>query len=355
MIKLGIIGLGKMGLLHLRNAKLISEVKIEAAADASRKRLKIAESLGVKNLFTDYGEMLRTDVDAVVIALPNWLHKDAAVAAAEAKKCTFIEKPLARTSEESKVIINAVERNGILAMVGHNYRFLDCVEKVKEISDLGMIGEVEIATEEFIMNGPFAPSIYPSPVPEWYFDREKMGMGCLDSGYHLIDLFMHFFGDADLLYAHLDNRYSLPYEDSAILVLKSRKNSTKGVLNVGWFSKMIFPKFNFRMILHGTAGFVSTDQFMPRNMYAHAAKEAAKNILRKILGRKIKPLTYTYYYASLFKELEAFVDCVKRGCRPPITLYDALKVVSLIERVYKETFQSPQRSLEADICISKSI
>ncbi|MEM3627372.1 MAG: Gfo/Idh/MocA family oxidoreductase [Candidatus Bathyarchaeia archaeon] len=355
MIKLGIVGLGKMGLLHLRNAKLICGVKIEAAADASKKRLKIAESLGVRHLFTDYREMLRTDVDAVIIALPNWLHKDAAVEAAEAKKCIFIEKPLARTLEECKVIINAVEKNGVLAMVGHNYRFLDCVEKVKEISDLGVIGEVEIATEEFVMNGPFAPSIYPSPVPEWYFNREKIGMGCLDSGYHLIDLFMHFFGDAELLYAHLDNRYHLPYEDNAILVLKSQKTSTKGVLNVGWFSKMIFPKFNFRMILHGTAGFVSTDQFMPGNMYTHAMKEAAKNILRKILGMKIKPLTYTYYYASLFKEIEAFVNCLKKGCTPPITLYDALRVISLIDRVYKETFPLPQRPPEAGVCISKSI
>jgi len=336
LIKLGLVGLGKMGLLHLRNARFMESVKVTAVADPSNDRLEVARSLGVGNVFTSYREVLKTDIDAVILTLPNYMHDEVLIEAAEAGKHIFVEKPLAITSKDCEVVIDAVGKNGVLATVGHNYRYLDCVRKIREIKDRGEIGDVEIATEELIINGPFAPSLRPSPVPDWYFDKEKIGMGCMDSGYHLIDLFIHLFGEANVLYAFLGNRFHLPYEDHAIVVLKSKRCSAKGVINVGWFSKTVFPKFNFRIILHGTTGHLSTEQFMPRNMYTYVAKEAVKNFFRHAIGKKITPLTYTYYYASLFEELKTFIDCVRKGIAPPVTLHDALRTVKIIEEIYSK-------------------
>ena len=71
----------------------------------------------------------------------------------------------------------------------------------------------------------------------------------------------------------LGYRFSLPVEDSATLVLKEPRTGVRCVVNVGWFSKMIFPKFNFRVNMHGTVGFISTDQFAPQNPYSYAIKE----------------------------------------------------------------------------------
>jgi predicted dehydrogenase len=337
MIKVGVIGLGKMGMLHLKNCLSIKGVIVVAVSDVSKNRLQWAKKLGIKHLFSDYKDLLKSaDVDAVIITLPNFMHLESICAAAEAKKDIFVEKPLARSVAECKIIADAVEKNGVKLMVGHNYRFFDSVKRVKREYERGTIGDIELATLELVLNGPFAPSLKPAPVSEWYFSKESIGMGCLDSGYHLIDLFQWFFGEADVLYAYLGYRYHLPYEDNAIVVLRSKSGSTKGILNVGWFSKAIFPSFDFRVILHGTAGFLSTDQFTPKNLYVHAIKEGVKNILRRVCGRKICPLRYTFYYASYVEELEHFFNYIKYNSDPPVTVEDAIKTINIIEQIYQK-------------------
>jgi myo-inositol 2-dehydrogenase/D-chiro-inositol 1-dehydrogenase len=337
MIKVGVIGLGKMGKLHVKNCRFIEGVKVVAVSDSSNKKLETAKDLGIKLLYKDYTDLLKSaDIDAVIITLPNFLHLESICAAAEADKDIFVEKPLARSVAECEIIADSVKRKGVKLMVGHNYRFFDSVKKVKREFDRGLVGDVELATLNLTLNGTFAPSLEPTAVPEWYFTKEGIGMGCLDSGYHLIDLFQWFFGEADVLYAHLGYRYHLPYEDSAIVVLRSKTGPTRGTLNVGWFSKAIFPNFDFRMILHGTAGFTSTDNYAPRNLYLHASKEGMKNILRRFLGMKIHPLTYTYYYASFANELQHFFDCIKNNSEPSVTIENARKNVEIIEQIYQQ-------------------
>jgi myo-inositol 2-dehydrogenase/D-chiro-inositol 1-dehydrogenase len=337
MIKIGVIGLGKMGRLHAKNCRFIEGVKVVAASDSSKKKLEMVDNIGIKYLYKDYADLLKSaDIDAVIITLPNFLHSESICAAAEVGKDIFVEKPLANSVVECKTIANVVKKEGVKLMVGHNYRFFNSVEKCKREFENGLVGDVELATFDLILNGPFAPSLEPTPIPEWYFTKESIGMGCLDSGYHLIDLFQWLFGEADVLYAHLGYRYHLPYEDSAIVVLHSKKGSTKGALNVGWFSKAIFPQFDFHMLLHGTAGFISTDNYAPRNLYLHAAKEGTKNVLRKLVGRKIHPLTYTYYYASYVKELQHFFDCIKNNSEPSVTIENAQKNVEIIEQIYQK-------------------
>jgi len=336
LTRIAILGLGKMGLLHLRNCRHMDGVKVDAAADTSEALLKRAGAEGVPALYRDYNDLInKAEVDAFIIALPNHLHYRAVKLAAEAGKHVLVEKPLANSSRECEELLEISRKSGIVLMVAHNYRFIRSVQKIKEVYDRGHIGEAEAATLELVINGPFAPSFEPVPVPEWYFDPSRTGMGCLDSGYHLIDLFNWFFGECDVCYAKLGHRYNLPYEDSAILIVKAKHGPTKGIINVGWYSRMIFPRFNFRVILHGTEGYLSTDSYSPRNFYAHAAKEMAKNSLRRMLGLRIRPLTYTYYYESYFRELELFLDSVRKGSQPPVTAEDAVHVLKTIEQAYE--------------------
>ena len=232
-------------------------------------------------------------------------------------------------------IVNAVEKHGVKFMVGCNCRFIDSVERLKDMYDTGILGAVEIATLENIGNGPFSPFLEPTPVPDWYFDSNEAGGGALlDLGYHMIDLFQWLFQDVALEYVQLGNRYNLPYEDSATAILKSDKTSTRGVVNLGWFSRSVFPKFDFRVMLHGTADFASTDNFMP-NIYLNAVKEGLRNALRRTVRRKIEPLAYTYYYHSYFKELNHFFDCVKGDDVLMISPQEALKTSMMIEKGYK--------------------
>jgi predicted dehydrogenase len=334
-LKFGVIGLGKMGILHLRNCKLLPNALVVSAADVSKRNLEKAMKIGVKESYENYNELLgKSAVDAVIIALPNFLHKESVFAAAEAGKHIFVEKPLALSSKDCEEIGKKVESCGVHLMVGHNYRFFDNVQKLRKLYDEGSVGDVEISTFELILNGPFSPSFNPVPVSEWYFDKTGLGMGCLDSGVHLIDLFQWFFGEPLIVYANLGYRFNLPYEDSAIVMLQSKKQRTKGVMNVGWFSKMIFPKFNFRVIFHGTNGFLSTDQFAPNSLFLHAAKEAFKNTFRRLVGMNIHPLTYTYYYSSYYEELKYFCETIEKDEEPGVGIKDATIVAKTIEQIY---------------------
>ena len=336
-IRAGVVGLGKMGKLHLMNAKFIDDVKVTAVADASEKNLKWAKLRGITDLYSDYTELIeRGGIDVVIITLPHFLHVKSGVLAAENGINIFMEKPLANTVTEGEIIVNAVKKYGTKFMIGCNCRFMDSIERLKEKYDMGMLGDVEIATLENIGNGPFSPFLEPTPVPDWYFNPSESGGGVLlDLGYHMIDIFQWFFQDVKIEYASLANhRYNLPYEDSATLILKSDKTSTRGVVNLGWFSRSVFPKFDFRVTLHGTADFASSDDFMP-NIYVNAVKEGLRSVWRKVAHRKIKPLAYTYYYHSQFKELNHFFECIKNDEKPSIRPDEALKTMRIIEEGYR--------------------
>ena len=79
MINVGIIGLGRMGMLHLMNCIHLDDVKVVAAADSSRKALNKVKSLGINTLYRDYHELINhpSGIDAVVLSLPNYLEEQA--------------------------------------------------------------------------------------------------------------------------------------------------------------------------------------------------------------------------------------------------------------------------------------
>jgi predicted dehydrogenase len=346
MIRVGVIGLGRMGMLHMMNCLKIDDVKVVAVADSSKKALTKARTVGVDRLYTDYHDLLNhtSDIDAVVISLPNFLHFESIQLALEAGLNVFVEKPMARNVEECRKIVKLVEKSGKKFMVGHVMRFEDDVKKMKEKVDKGFIGNLEVVTIEEVINGPFSHPRVPAPVADWWFDPQKSGGGVLlDLGCHLIDLFRFFVGeDCDVIFSCLDHKFNLPVEDGAVVILRSFNSSIKGIINMGWYQKTIYPKFDFNMMLHGNAGYLSIADFRPKNLYVHAVKEGTKNLLRRFIGKKIRPLSYTYYYEPFYKELKYFLDCVKYDSNPTVSAIDGLKTIELIEKVYRNCNEKQQ-------------
>jgi len=336
MLKIGVIGLGKMGMLHMINATRFRNVVIVAAADASKKRLHNAAVLGAKNLFSDFRELLELDLDAVIISLPNFLHRESIELALENGMNVFVEKPMARTTEECRSIVNAVEKSGRKLMVGHCMRFFDMVREMKGTLDNGNLGQLENVTLENIVSGPFSYGDIPQPVPEWWFDPEKVGGGALlDIGYHLIDLYRFFAGDCHLLSSHLKHKFNMPVEDTAIAVVQSDKSSSSGIIHVGWYQQMVLSRNDMRVILHGDYAYISSEQFEPSNVYAYAIKEGVKNVFRKIGGRRIRPLTFSQHLDAYEQELKHFFNCLEKDLEPSVTAIDGLRTLEVIEEAYR--------------------
>jgi predicted dehydrogenase len=123
-LKVGVIGLGFFGSRHARvycdhpAADLVGVAELDPA--------RLAETTGVTGAegYSDYHALLaRPDLQAVSICLPDRLHEEAAIAAAQAGKAILLEKPLAHTAEAAGRIVAAVERSGTRLMVGHILRF----------------------------------------------------------------------------------------------------------------------------------------------------------------------------------------------------------------------------------------
>jgi predicted dehydrogenase len=344
MINVGVVGLGRIGMLHLKNCLKIDGVKVVAVADSSKKALSKAKNLGVRKFYRDYRALLNdasgNRIDVVVISLPNFLHLESIKLALEADLNVFVEKPMARNVQECREIVRLVNKSGRKFMVGHVMRFDNGVRKLKEIADKGTIGSLEVITAEEIINGPFSHPKVPTPVSDWWLDPQKSGGGALlDIGYHMIDLFRFFVGEnCRVIFSSLEHKFNLLVEDGAIVVLRSSDSPVRGIINVGWYQKTVFPQFDFNFVIHGNAGYLSINNFVPKNLYLYAVKEGIKNLLRRLLGRRIRPLSYTYYYEPFYRELNHFFDCIKYDLTPRVSAVDGLKIIEIIDEAYKKNY-----------------
>lgn len=326
-VKLGLIGLGSMGkihlntCLHLRNAELIS------VADSSRKELQFAKKVGVKNTQEDYSKLLNdSDIDAVIISVPNYLHCECARRAAEAGKDIFLEKPLARNVTEGEEILSCVRRAGVKLMIGYPSRFNDPLTRLKDMLQNGVLGDIQVAVGTNISTGPFSPRGEmgrPAPVPEWWFNKELTGGGAiLDLGAHIISLFRWYFGDVSDVKSYLGHRFNMDFEDYAVCLLKFKDGPTATV-NVGWFSK----EARVSVELYGTVKHVSVVHSYPRTRAI-----IADDIRRKI-GKTERSLERYY------KELQYFVECISSDTQPSPSGEEGLLDLKIISMAYKNSFQ----------------
>ena len=119
---------------------------ITGAADISKASLERFKQRINKDAYvtTDYRELLkREDVDAIAILSPDYLHEEHAIAALQAGKHVFCEKPLAITTEGCDRILDAWKKSGKHLMIGFNMRYMPMYQTMKEIIDSGIIGEIK--------------------------------------------------------------------------------------------------------------------------------------------------------------------------------------------------------------------
>jgi len=317
---LGLIGLGYIGKVHLKNCLELGQAKLVAVSDISKRALKLAEKMGVKKTFTDYHSLLKDpNIDAVIISLPTYFHADCAIGAAEEGKHVFLEKPLARNFEEGKEIISKFQENDVKIMVGYPYRFSSSFYHLKKEMNSGVLGKVQIAHATNIASGPFfhrGKFGIPRPVPEWWFKKELTGGGVLiDLGSHMINLTRWFFGEIKDIKAYLGHRFSFDFEDYAICVANFSSGTT-AIINVGWFSQ----KTEIGLQLFGTVAHASAYHSSPSRILTR---------VRVLLGKT--PL----FYMPHRSELQHFIYCVKEDLQPSPSGEDALKDLEAITQAYK--------------------
>jgi predicted dehydrogenase len=153
-----------------------------------------AQRYGYAKYYTDWRDMLADDaVQLFDNGGPNDVHAEPSIMAAEVGMHVLCEKPLARTAEESKTMLDAVEKAGVKHMVAFNYRFVPAIRQIRNLIDSGALGRIyhwrAVYLQEWIM-----PHYNESKI--WRLDKEVAGSGALgDLGAHIIDLAHYLVGD----------------------------------------------------------------------------------------------------------------------------------------------------------------
>jgi predicted dehydrogenase len=137
-----------------------------------------ASQWGYESIETDWRKLLaRKDIDAVDICTPNNLHKEIAIAAAQAGKAILCEKPLAMNSAEGKEMVAAVEQAGVPNMVWYNYRRIPAVTFAKRLIDSGKLGRIFHYRANFLQDWTISAELPQGGQGLWRLDVAASGSG----------------------------------------------------------------------------------------------------------------------------------------------------------------------------------
>lgn len=191
MIRIGTIGAGGRG--------RISKMAHKPEAGAALAMVCDTHAQVIQEYQDEYGSQLQVtddwqkvvqneELDAVFITTPDFLHEEQAIAALETGKTVYLEKPMAITLEGCDRILEASRNNGNRLYVGHNMRFFPVMQKMKELIDTGVIGEVQaIWCRHFV---DFGGDAY---FKDWHAEQRYATGLLLQKGAHDIDM-IHWFG-----------------------------------------------------------------------------------------------------------------------------------------------------------------
>lgn len=216
-MKIGIIGFGKMGQIRAKVIEEDGRGEIVQVFDVNKDLVGDRYPLAVsaEAVIADPG------VDTVFICTPNHLNRPLAIAALDAGKHVFCEKPPAFTAAEVEEIRGAEARAGDKKlMYGFNHRHHGSIQLMKKLVDEGEYGKI------LWMRGRYGKNVDASFYDEWRANKELAGGGImLDQGIHMLDLFLYLAGNFDEVHAFVSNLYwEVPIEDNVFAIFKN--NST---------------------------------------------------------------------------------------------------------------------------------
>ena len=203
LLGVGIVGWGWMGQVHARAYARLRQHYPEAplrptlvavADNAADDRLSGAiDTFSFRDAHADWHELVaRDDIDVVSVTGPNFIHRDVAVAAAEAGKHVWVEKPAGRNAAETREICDAVRVNGVQSAAGFNYRNVPAIEMARQLIVDGRLGRINHVYIRLLADY----AAHPDGALTWRFRTEWSGSGVLgDLASHGVDLGRYLVGD----------------------------------------------------------------------------------------------------------------------------------------------------------------
>ena len=194
-MRVGLVGAGFIGAVHLGAYANMPEVEVVGVADAVPEIATAGAAVVGARAYSSYEELVAAeDVDVVDVCLPTAFHRELALKVARDGKHLILEKPIARSLEDAKAILDAFDGNSRRLFVGHVVRFFPEYACIKEMIDAGELGTVGVARTS--RRSPFLTGWN-----DWYADWRMSGGVLLDLVIHDFDFLRWALGEVERVYA----------------------------------------------------------------------------------------------------------------------------------------------------------
>ncbi len=330
-INVGVIGMGKMGILHTGILSALDGVKIIAVAEKDDTlRNYLGKILSHIRIYDDYVDMLdKESIDLVYITTPVSLHASMINDCVRHSNNFFVEKPLARSMKECVDICTKLRNNNVIHAVGYSKRFVDTFVKAKDIITNNVLGELMYVKGTMYLTQIFAAG------KGWRLKSESGGGVLLELASHLVDMLLWYFGNIREVVSITKNYYG-EVEDFAHAILKF-DNGLIGYLDTSWSVRNYrLPEINIEV--HGSNGTMIVNDDYIRITLDNAYNNNIFNI---------KDGTSVIYKQDLFKGVPIdiggveytredlhVIQCVRDKKQSMINVFEASKTQAVIDAIY---------------------
>ncbi|MFH1782084.1 MAG: Gfo/Idh/MocA family oxidoreductase [Candidatus Omnitrophota bacterium] len=299
-VRVGVIGLGRLGSFHAKIYSSLKNVELVAVCDIDEAVIKSTKEVLNTNYETDYKKLLSYKLAAVSIVTPTYLHYKIAKFFLDNNIHVLIEKPITKTLREAKKLIDLAKKKKLIIQVGHVERFNSAIQAINKLSPKPRFIEVHRL-------GPFTPRV------------QDIGV-VLDLMIHDIDIVLGFTRSKIKDIQAIGMKILTKYEDIANARIRF-KNGTVCDLTASRVTNDSLRKIRiFQEDCYISLDYVSQE--------AKIAKKIKNNIVTKMIDiKKEKPLD---------KELMSFIDCVIHKKRPTVSGVEAYDALDVAHRIIKK-------------------
>jgi len=335
-LRFATVGCGRMGLRRMKSIVNHPDTELICVADSDKGRARQVAADLKAECATIEEATTRSDLDCVVISVPNKFHPETVVPALEHGKHVWCEKPLARNPDEGLHMVNASIASGSFLKTGSNLRYFPSVQKAKELLDAAAIGDV-LFVRGWIGNAGWQ-------LKSWYSDADAIGAGTfLDNGCHLTDIYRWFLGEpVECIGYSATVHWSIePLDDNAMGIFKFA-NGRLASLHSSWteWAEYMYVE------IYGKEGYIRIDNRQPQCVATLGRKDGALEVFD---FSKEPPQSYAL-------EFDDFVKSVRSKRQPQPSGLDGLRAVQMAHGVYASSRSGKSIPLwgEADRMLSEA-
>jgi len=324
LFRIAIVGCGKIASKHAQAVVDAEGVELTALVDQSAYRAAdLAKRFMIEPTISTNVKEIVDSIDGAIIATPNHLHRDLAVACLQAGVPVLIEKPIAVSVEEGEEICRTSEKNNVIAAVGYMTRFQENVQLMHSLLQSNYFGTVRRFVYQFGGRGGW------SPYSAYNLDRSATGGGVLVStGSHFLDRLLYWFGTPSEV-ALLDDSSGGPDANAHAKFHFERESGH--FVGIALFSKTVSLKGRF--VMETERGKVSLDD--NANAKIRYTSNSNPEIALQIENRAVNGSPQESVTTNPFQlQIEDFVHACRYSRAPAVSAREGLQSVRLIESLY---------------------